>query len=1002
MPRREGDAAPRAGHGFVRLSTGTRFVLTAVGLTTLGIASVRLAAGATSGSAEKLRGRARMAATTSDDGSVPNGAGGGTAAAPTNDLCANAATVTDGSTPFSTIDANTDGPIEGANCSFSGYNKVESDIWYEYRSTCAGDVTVSLCGSDYDTKLAVYDICDRCPPGQAAMVCNEDALGACGTRSQVKFSTQQNACYTIRIGGWLGAQGTGTMAISCQIPTGACCSGPDCLGTMTQASCAAAAGTWHEDRDCASFTCPVPPPANDACTAAEEVFSGVPVSRTNAGSTGSDISSCGFEDAKDVWHKWRADCTGPATFTLCGSSFDTTLAVYDSCGGTELACNDDGTTCAPASRVDVNVVSGQTYWVRVAGFRGVVGNYQLTAEACSQEPRACCGGQNNGACFNLSPAQCLGFGATPQARGTVCLTDANGNGINDACEAPPDPWTWLDANGSAADGYLPDFDQNQDFDNADGDGNGATGVEPFHGGPAAVADAILWLAAKYPAAGVVAPGVTPPALIDDLAARTATNGATLSPNAHPVPYRGTWLDDLVIGLRSYFNDAIGPGLLSIEVVNQPLFAEVSGAVVGSSNVVLRLGFHRVEGVDTIPGTGFVVRWRRTGGQYVSVAGADVKNERLAWSDPDADEAEQGAPGEVRGGEHNHDGDANPNTSVPFRDASYDHTAHNVVALASHDAYDALPSFGPIGEFVIAQAGDALAYGQIEEGFHQEDARGTQPLAETFVTLAFLAENGFANPAVGQVYTVVEDALIISPTGSTACCQTNGSCLNVSPIACLNQGGTPKPAGLVCLGDGNANTTDDICEPCPAATIALVTPPDGTVDARQPNAPGALLPRLGIGSPDESVTVTLDPPITGGTRCFVLCETDSDPVLGGNGITAVADDGGGSYTLTLDHAIAPGAVTTIEYESDAGGPVILTAHPSNADAGPAASEDDLVELADCCLVGGCAPAWGSYSCDIDRSGGSAPSDLLRAIDLLNGADGYEVWLGTALPDIAPCP
>ncbi|MCH7839787.1 MAG: hypothetical protein IID38_06080 [Planctomycetes bacterium] len=51
---------------------------------------------------------------------------------------------------------------------------------------------------------------------------------------------------------------------------------------------------------------------------------------------------------------------------------------------------------------------------------------------------------------------------------------------------------------------------------------------------------------------------------------------------------------------------------------------------------------------------------------------------------------------------------------------------------------------------------------------------------------------------------------------------------------------------------------------------------------------------------------------------------------------------------------------------------------------------------------CVPAWGSRSCDLDRSGLSTPADLLRAADLLNGAGVFEAWDGTPLPDAIGCP
>ena len=42
----------------------------------------------------------------------------------------------------------------------------------------------------------------------------------------------------------------------------------------------------------------------------------------------------------------------------------------------------------------------------------------------------------------------------------------------------------------------------------------------------------------------------------------------------------------------------------------------------------------------------------------------------------------------------------------------------------------------------------------------------------------------------------------------------------------------------------------------------------------------------------------------------------------------------------------------------------------------------------------------YSSDIDRSGVTTGSDILRLIDLLNGADAFDVWITREWP-ASPC-
>jgi hypothetical protein len=128
---------------------------------------------------------------------------------PINDDCADALPIYEGSTLFSNCLATTDGPDAPVSCDFYGYTHVESDIWFRYQPTCGGDATVSLCGSTYDTKLAVYG--QFCPTEDPdAIACNDDY---CGLQSQVTFPVNPRAEYLLRIGGYQGAQGSGSITI---------------------------------------------------------------------------------------------------------------------------------------------------------------------------------------------------------------------------------------------------------------------------------------------------------------------------------------------------------------------------------------------------------------------------------------------------------------------------------------------------------------------------------------------------------------------------------------------------------------------------------------------------------------------------------------------------------------------------------------------------------------------------------------------------------------------
>lgn len=133
---------------------------------------------------------------------------------PPNNDCTDATPIGNGSVAFSTVRATTDGPDEPALCSGSGYSNVGSDIWYCYTATCTGHVTVNLCGSAFDTKVAIYNTnaACACPGGPSAIACNDDF---CSLQSQLTFASIAGHKYLIRIGGFGGATGAGTMSVSC-------------------------------------------------------------------------------------------------------------------------------------------------------------------------------------------------------------------------------------------------------------------------------------------------------------------------------------------------------------------------------------------------------------------------------------------------------------------------------------------------------------------------------------------------------------------------------------------------------------------------------------------------------------------------------------------------------------------------------------------------------------------------------------------------------------------
>ncbi len=119
------------------------------------------------------------------------------------------------------------------------------------------------------------------------------------------------------------------------------------------------------------------PPSNDTCGSAAVVGVGTTLGE-NVRATGV-AGPCGSGDTRDVWYAFTAPSTGTMEVRTCGTALDTTLAVYSACGGSLLACNDNG--CSQASRVQWSAVGSATYLIRVAANAGAEGQFLLTLDS---------------------------------------------------------------------------------------------------------------------------------------------------------------------------------------------------------------------------------------------------------------------------------------------------------------------------------------------------------------------------------------------------------------------------------------------------------------------------------------------------------------------------------------------------------------------------------------------------------------------------------------------
>ena len=241
---------------------------------------------------------------------------------PSNDDCTSAIEVfEDIAHNGSTIGALGD---TGSSC---GYYFDFYDVWHTFTPTASKDYLLSLCGSDFDTILSLYDTCDS-----NDITCNDDS---CDKQSEMVVSLVASQTYYLRVSGYDGDMGDYSLYISESLSV----------------------------------------PVNDDCANAIPLDLDIPYSGTTEAATGDGASLCGDDDNLDVWFSYSPDESKSYEISLCQSQFDTTLAVYDSCEGTELACNDD--SCDVQSETSIYLETGQTYLIRVAGYRGAIGSYTI-------------------------------------------------------------------------------------------------------------------------------------------------------------------------------------------------------------------------------------------------------------------------------------------------------------------------------------------------------------------------------------------------------------------------------------------------------------------------------------------------------------------------------------------------------------------------------------------------------------------------------------------------
>lgn len=127
---------------------------------------------------------------------------------PANDLCANAAELTQAPAMFNTLRAGIELAQNPKACGGASFTR---DVWFRWTSDREGPVEISACNPWFDTLLAVYS--GPCT-GLAVVACNDNAPFCGGIGSRVSFNATCGTTYLIRVGPRVGTGGEATISLA--------------------------------------------------------------------------------------------------------------------------------------------------------------------------------------------------------------------------------------------------------------------------------------------------------------------------------------------------------------------------------------------------------------------------------------------------------------------------------------------------------------------------------------------------------------------------------------------------------------------------------------------------------------------------------------------------------------------------------------------------------------------------------------------------------------------
>jgi Trypsin-like peptidase domain len=324
--------------------------------------------------------------------------GGG---APVNDTCAGASYLPD-SQFYSTF--NTGCAMDDTNLPCTG--TMYRGIWFTYTPLVSGNATVDTCGSDFDTKIAIY-------------------TGTCGALVAVGCNDDTSAC-----------GGVPTLQSSYTFP---------CTVGTTYYICAGGYGGHSGNLQLRAYSVCTGTPANDQCAGAITLLESHYSSQNTGCATDDGTLPYLGVNYHGVWFTCGFSNSGWAVVDTCPSDFDTKIEVFNGvCGAlTSLGCNDDSPCGSPwslQSSVGFSCTAGTTYYICAGGYGGAFGNLQIRARTTAPPNDTCGGafalsdnvyyGENTGTATDDATGSCVSYGTifkgvwfsyTPAHTGTLTV-----------------------------------------------------------------------------------------------------------------------------------------------------------------------------------------------------------------------------------------------------------------------------------------------------------------------------------------------------------------------------------------------------------------------------------------------------------------------------------------------------------------------------------------------------------------------------------------------------